>query len=109
MSADEIKKLSGLLSVEKGNRGRTFVGAEEHIQQHAATHGAGDIGMGGTLGEVQKLDSSGGLALKLLPLVLILRLDVRRTNNTIRGIFVARAIIVHLALIIRPGTVVVVL
>lgn len=64
--------------------------------------------MRGALGEVQELDGSGGLPLILLALVLILRLDVRRTNDTIRDIFVALVIIVHLTVIIRPGTVVVV-
>lgn len=108
MPADEFEKLLGLLSMEKGNRGRAFVRAEEHIQQHAATHGTGDVGMGGALGEVQELDGSGGLPLILLALALILRLDVRRTNDAIRDIFVALVIIVHLAVIIRPGTVVVV-
>lgn len=108
MPADEIEKLLGLFSMEKGNRGRAFVGAEEHIQQHAPTHGTGDVGMGGALGEVQELDGSGGLPLILLALVLILRLDVCRTNDTIRDTFVALVIIVHLAVIVRPGTVVVV-
>lgn len=82
--------------------------AEENIQQHAPTNGTGDVGMRGALGEVQELDGSGGLPLILLALVLILRLDVRRTNDTIRDIFVALVIIVHLAVIICPGTVIVV-
>lgn len=108
MLADEIEKLLGLLSMEKGNRGRAVVGAEEHIQQHTPTHGTGDVGMGGALGEVQELDGSGGLPLILLTLVVVLRLDVRRTNDTIRDTFVVLVIIVHLAVIIRPGTEIVV-
>jgi len=64
VSAHMVVEPSSLYGVEEGHCGRALVGAQEYVEQDAASDGAGDVGLRRTIREVGQLQSPGAVPVK---------------------------------------------